>query len=350
MMAGHSEIRKLLSPQSVSDSEIPVDFKSSRGGIPGNGSCDLAQFPGSRGIFSAVCRNVLDKYTLTLLPHRSCAVHPSGHSAAASLRSVAPCRNSFMEHQSTRVKRQVAIMRKRARRRVRRIAEFKGIRQQSLTQYQNSVRRLYDGPRGAALKFSSLISLHEPLMGQLFRSGRFNASRFSCILDVGSGAGQIIRHLLKTCPEQTRIVGFDLSAEMLRRAKERLKSDRPAFVAADLMKMPFRDGSFDCITCGYVLEHVPDPAPGLSEFARVLRPGGTVLLLATEDSFSGLLTSHTWKCRTFNRNELKSVCRDVGLQWDREHWFTRVHQLFRMGGILVELRKPDNSAGRDCPG
>jgi hypothetical protein len=37
------------------------------------------------------------------------------------------------------------------------------------------------------LKFSSLISLHEPLMGRLFHSGRFDAARFNRILDVGSG-------------------------------------------------------------------------------------------------------------------------------------------------------------------
>ena len=160
------------------------------------------------------------------------------------------------------VKKLVITWRKSAKQQVRRLTEFRGIRRQSLNTYQSSVRRLYDGPRGAVLKYSSLLSLHEPLMGQLFQSGRFNASRFNSILDVGSGAGQIIRHLLRTTPNNTRIIGFDLSAEMLRRARERLKSDRPSFVAADMMHMPFRDASFDCITCGYVLEHLPDPKPG----------------------------------------------------------------------------------------
>lgn len=239
------------------------------------------------------------------------------------------------------MKNAVRKLQRGAKRHVRRIAEFRGIKRQSLTQYQSSVRRLYDGPRGAVLKFSSIISLHEPLMGSLFRSGRFDASPYRSILDVGSGAGQIIRHLLDTAHPEAEIVGFDLSAEMLRRARERLGSARPSFVAADMMQMPFRDGSFDCITCGYVLEHIPDPLPGLSEFARVLRPGGVILLLATEDSFSGLLTSHTWKCRTFSREELRNACHDVGLKWDRELWFTRIHQLLKLGGILVELRKPE---------
>ncbi len=176
-------------------------------------------------------------------------------------------------------------------------------------------------------------------MGQLFKSGRFDSSRFDRILDVGSGAGQIIRHLLQTAQPDAEIVGFDLSAEMLRRARERLDSDRPFFVAADMMQMPFRDNSFDCVTCGYVLEHIPDPLPGLSEFARVLKPGGVALLLVTEDSISGLLPSHTWKCRTFSRGELRDACDRVGLEWDRELWFTRFHEVMKMGGILVEVVK-----------
>lgn len=237
------------------------------------------------------------------------------------------------------MKNAVLKLRSAAKKKVRRVAEFGGIRDQSLNQYQESVRRLYDGPQGAVLKFSSLFSLHEPLMGQLFRSGRFDAARFDRILDVGSGAGQIIRHLLETARPDAEIFGFDLSHEMLKRARERLQSDRPFFVSADMMHLPFQDDTFDCITCGYVLEHIPDPQPGLAEFARVLKPGGTALLLVTEDSLSGLLTSHTWKCRTFSRPELRTACSDAGLDWERELWFTRFHEVMRLGGILVEVVK-----------
>jgi ubiquinone/menaquinone biosynthesis C-methylase UbiE len=126
---------------------------------------------------------------------------------------------------------------------------------------------------------------------------------------------------------------------MLRRARNRLKSTRPRFVAGDLMRLPFADATFDCVTCGWVIEHLPDPRPGLREIARVLRPGGSLLLLATEDTYSGALTSRTWKCRTYNRRELQQSCEEVGLPWKEQFWFTKMHRLFRLGGILVEAVK-----------
>jgi ubiquinone/menaquinone biosynthesis C-methylase UbiE len=131
---------------------------------------------------------------------------------------------------------------------------------------------------------------------------------------------------------------------MLRRARRRVKSARPTYVAADMTRLPFPEGTFDCVTCGYVIEHLPDPRPGLEEIGRVLKPGGSLLLLATEDTYSGAVVSRTWKCRTYNRDELRQSCEQSGLPWHDELWFTPVHRFFRMGGILVEAQKPAEEA------
>jgi ubiquinone/menaquinone biosynthesis C-methylase UbiE len=159
------------------------------------------------------------------------------------------------------------------------------------------------------------------------------------ILDVGSGAGQIVQHLLEFADPQAEITGVDLSHAMLRRARRRLKSVRPKLIAADLSALPFADESFDCITCGYVLEHLPDPRVGLAELARVLRSGGRTLLLTTEDNFSGAWTSRVWACRTYNRRELRGICESLNLRWKNELWFTKVHRAIRAGGICVEIEK-----------
>ena len=232
---------------------------------------------------------------------------------------------------------------------LRRLIEFKGIGRLSLSQYQDRIRNLYDGPAGAVLALGSVLSLHEPLVGRMIRKGKFDVTRFQSILDLGAGAGQILRHLIKVAPDDTRIVACDLSHQMLRRARKRVKSQRPTYVAADMTRMPFADESFDCVTCGYVIEHLPDPAPGLTEIGRVLRPGGSLLLLATEDTYSGAVVSRTWKCRTYNRQELESACEQSGLPWHGELWFTPIHRFFRMGGILVEAQKPMSENGSASP-
>src|SRR4029077_11992919 len=171
------------------------------------------------------------------------------------------------------------------------------------------------------------------------RTRRFDLRGMRSILDVGSGAGQIAKHLLKYSDPGAQGTCIDLSHRMLRRARQRVKSTRPAFVTADLSALPFADGSFDGVTCGYVLEHLPDPRMGLSKLARVLNPGGRMFLLTTEDNFSGAWTSRIWCCRTYNRQELMRLCESLQLRWKNELWFTKVHRAIRAGGICVEIEK-----------
>ena len=224
----------------------------------------------------------------------------------------------------------------------RRLLEFNGFHRLSVSQYRDHVRQMYDGPAGAVLALGSFVSLHEPLVGHIFRSRRFDVTARKRILDIGSGAGQILGHLVKETRSSTELVGFDLSQQMLKRARNRLKSPRPNYIAGDMLRLPFANDAFDCVTCGWVLEHLPDPKPGLLEIGRVLKPGGSALILATEDTFSGAVVSRAWKCRTYNRRELELACRQTGLPWKTQLWFTPVHRFFKMGGILVEAIKQDD--------
>ena len=207
------------------------------------------------------------------------------------------------------------------------------------------VRQLYDGPAGGLLAIGSVASLHQPLLGRLMRRGDLDLSRFRSVLDVGTGAGQILKHLLKLTSPETAITAVDLSDRMLQRAHAavcqtlKLGTRRVRFQNADVNRLPFADRSFDLVTCGYVLEHLADVGQGLRELHRVLAPGGSLLLAATEDTLLGLLCGRIWKCHTLNRNHLKEVCARNGLPWARQLWFSRGHRLLGMGGILVEARK-----------
>ena len=245
-------------------------------------------------------------------------------------------------HESPRPKR--PALHKRA---FRRLVEFRGFQRIPLNQYRTKVRSLYDGPAGGFLMLASMVSLHQPLMGRVLKKGKFDLGRFQSILDVGSGAGQILGHLLKHTHPEVQIVACDLSPQMLRRARTRhTRTDsRPWYIAADLMHLPFPDNSFDCVTCGYVLEYLPDPFPGLAELRRVLKPGGSLLLAATEDTYTGFMNGRMWKCRTFNRDELRNACNQAGLPWNRQLWFTRAHEFLKLGGIIVEAIKEPNGEG-----
>jgi len=215
---------------------------------------------------------------------------------------------------------------------------YRGYRGRSYEQYRESVKQHYSGIAGRFLRSCSIVSLHEPLARVFFRSSAFPLSGCKQILDVGSGAGQLLVHLLRNIDKDAHVTATDLSQKMLERTARRFHDPRVTYVSADLAQLPFEDGTFDCATCGWVLEYLPDPEPGLRELARVVKPGGRILLQVTEATVFGAMSSRLWKCRTFDRMELAGECERAGLRWERELWFTPVHRLLKLGGIIVDVR------------
>jgi SAM-dependent methyltransferase len=209
----------------------------------------------------------------------------------------------------------------------------------SFLDYRRFIQSHYDGLAGKLTGFTGLVTGHETLAGRLIRPSAFDVRGCKRILDAGCGNGRYTRFLLREADPDALITAFDLSQRMLRRARSRLRSPRVTHVAADLTRLPYPDAFFDAAICGWVLEHLPDPIPGLRELARVLCPGGKLLLLVTEDTLTGSMCSRMWHCRTHNRNELRRLCHQCGLRWERPLWFSRLHALLRLGGIIVELRR-----------
>jgi ubiquinone/menaquinone biosynthesis C-methylase UbiE len=216
----------------------------------------------------------------------------------------------------------------------------KKVTRQPFGEYRQFIQDHYDGLAGKLTGFTGLVTGHEMLAGRLIRPSAFDVRGCKRILDAGCGNGRYSKFIMRWADPDAFIAGFDLSQRMLKRARRRMHAAaRMNHVAADLTKIPFAGGLFDAIVCGYVLEHLPDPRPGLTELARVMRPGGKLLLLATEDTFPGSMCSRMWHCRTYNRQDLRRVCGECGLRWHRDHFFSGFHELFKLGGIIVELRR-----------
>jgi SAM-dependent methyltransferase len=205
--------------------------------------------------------------------------------------------------------------------------------------YKRFIQGHYDGFAGALTAVTGLITGHEALAGRLIRPGAFDVRGCKRILDAACGNGRYSKFLLKHADPDALLTSFDLSPKMLERARARLRSPRVTHAVADLTRLPYADATFDAVVCGWVLEHLPDPMPGLRELARVMTPGGKLLLLCTEDTLTGAMCSRLWHCRTYNRKELREKCQACGLRWEKEHWFSGLHRLLRLGGILVELRR-----------
>jgi ubiquinone/menaquinone biosynthesis C-methylase UbiE len=206
-------------------------------------------------------------------------------------------------------------------------------------EYRRWVQQHYDGFPGALTSVTGFLTGHELFAGRVIRPGAFDVRGSKRILDAACGDGRYSRFLLRWADPDAILTSFDLSLGMLRRARARVQSDRVTYAAADVTKLPYADQCFDAIVCGWVLEHLPDPAAGLRELARVLRAEGKMLLLTTEDTSLGWMCGRLWNCKTYNREQLRQTCMACGLRWERDLWFSDVHRAVRMGGIVAELRR-----------
>jgi demethylmenaquinone methyltransferase/2-methoxy-6-polyprenyl-1,4-benzoquinol methylase len=97
-------------------------------------------------------------------------------------------------------------------------------------------------------------------------------------LDLACGTGDIAFELAS---RGARVTGLDLTLRMLELAgrKPQAKHGTTAFLAGDMMSLPFAAASFDIVTTGYGIRNVPIIDPAIAEVHRVLRPGGVFLSL-----------------------------------------------------------------------
>lgn len=134
-------------------------------------------------------------------------------------------------------------------------------------------------PRYDLLNTVLSLGIHHIWRRKLVRWSSVNAG--DRVLDCATGTGDLAFEFERALGKSGQVIGTDFCEPMLvhARAKAVQSGSRAIFDVADVTQLPFEGSSFDIATISFGIRNVSDPQKGLSELGRVVRPGGSVLVL-----------------------------------------------------------------------
>jgi demethylmenaquinone methyltransferase/2-methoxy-6-polyprenyl-1,4-benzoquinol methylase len=128
-----------------------------------------------------------------------------------------------------------------------------------------------------------LLSLGRDYAWRRRVTGQLKGQESLHLLDLATGTGDLLISMLRRCPAVARATGLDISERMLELCREKLRArglaQRVELVCADASAMPFPEGVFDVATMAFGIRNTVNAATTLAEIHRVLKPGGTALIL-----------------------------------------------------------------------
>jgi ubiquinone/menaquinone biosynthesis C-methylase UbiE len=160
--------------------------------------------------------------------------------------------------------------------------------------------------------------LHQQIADRTADLALARAPETQRILDVGCGTGYLLRELAGRCSQAVELVGIDPAGGMIAAARAAADDDRLQWVEGTAEELPFPEAFFDLVVSTTSFDHWADQQAGLAECARVLVPGGWLVLT---DLFSGWLTptlvgGRRHKARTKRRaSRLLERAGFLGVQW-----------------------------------
>lgn len=208
---------------------------------------------------------------------------------------------------------------------------------------------LYDRGAGSYDRIKEFDALDDAWDVAIPLQRALNRVRRPVILDVGTGTGRVPVSLLRRLDFEGRVVGLDISLEMLKEARRKTAGHdhTVSLVWKDALALPFVDGSFDGVSCVEALEFMADPQRGLQEMARVLRPGGT-LLVTNRIGFDALLMPG----HTFSADELEQLLLSLSfVSVEIKTWQTYYDLVWaqKSGRLSPEERSSDLQSILCCP-
>jgi phosphatidylethanolamine/phosphatidyl-N-methylethanolamine N-methyltransferase len=206
----------------------------------------------------------------------------------------------------------------------------------SETMKLDGTRELDFDRRSVEQAYDRWAPIYDLVFGGVFEKGRQAAIAATNkiggrVLEVGVGTGIS----LPLYAPNVRVFGTDISEAMLAKAKRRVAEQHlkniEGLAVMDAEQLEFPDNSFDVVMAQYVVTAVPNPEVALDEFARVLRPGGELIILTRVSADEGL--------RRFIEQALQPIVRRLGFRTAEFAWSRYTKWLAAADGIELAERR-----------